>query len=147
MSDESAREELAEDVATAEPDRTEVHLSYDGASRLVRGEGSAELALAANLRRQPVRLGAAVTTIDRRATPLRAAGPWGAVTADRVIVAVPTNVLAEERLRFDPPLHVAVGAGSVAFVYRSVNGLLAVETLIFDETGRVSRAHCHYSAP
>jgi ketosteroid isomerase-like protein len=48
-------------------------------------------------------------------------------------------------LHFDPPLHVAVGAGSVAFVYRSVNGLLAVETLVFDQTGRVSRAHCHYS--
>lgn len=47
-------------------------------------------------------------------------------------------------LRFDPPLHVAVGAGSVAFVYRSVNGLLAVETLVFDEAGAVARAHCHY---
>jgi ketosteroid isomerase-like protein len=50
-------------------------------------------------------------------------------------------------LRFDAPLHVAVGAGSVAFVYRSVNGLLAVETLVFDDTGRVARAHCHYGPP
>lgn len=48
-------------------------------------------------------------------------------------------------LHFEPPLHVAVGAGSVAFVYRSVNGLLAVETLVFDEAGKVCRAHCHYS--
>lgn len=49
-------------------------------------------------------------------------------------------------LHFDPPLHVAVGAGSVAFVYRSVNGLLAVETVVLDVTGRISRAHCHYSS-
>jgi ketosteroid isomerase-like protein len=49
-------------------------------------------------------------------------------------------------LHFDPPLHVAAGAGSVAFVYRSVNGLLAVEILVFNENGRVGRAHCHYSS-
>jgi ketosteroid isomerase-like protein len=48
-------------------------------------------------------------------------------------------------LHFEPPLHVAAGAGSVAFVYRSVNGLLAVETLVFDAAGKVCRAHCHYS--
>ena len=52
----------------------------------------------------PVRFGAPVATIDRRTTPLRATGPWGAVTADRIIVAVGTDVLAKERLRFDPPL-------------------------------------------
>jgi hypothetical protein len=33
----------------------------------------------------------------------------------------------------------------VAFVYRSVNGLLAVETLVFDDTGVVARAYCHYA--
>ena len=49
-------------------------------------------------------------------------------------------------LRFEAPLHVAVGAESVAFVYRSVNGLLAVETLVFDDTGKVCRAHCHYGS-
>jgi len=51
-------------------------------------------------------------------------------------------------LHFDPPIHVAAGAGSVSFVYRSVNGLLAVETLVFGPgtPGRLSvaRAHCHY---
>jgi ketosteroid isomerase-like protein len=52
-------------------------------------------------------------------------------------------------LHFDRPLHVAAGAGSVSFVYRSVNGLLAVETLVFaagTPEPRVARAHCHYRA-
>ena len=48
-------------------------------------------------------------------------------------------------LHFDPPVHVAAGAGSVSFVYRSVNGLTAVETLVFAPGSRVvARAHCHY---
>ena len=67
-------------------------------------------------------------------------------------VALPAYVAAAlERfpdLHFEPPLHVAAGAGSVSFVYRSVNGLLAVETLVFDPgtpgTLSVVRAHCHY---
>jgi len=50
-------------------------------------------------------------------------------------------------LHFDPPVHVAVGAGSVSFVYRSVNDLTAVETLVFAPGSRiVARAHCHYRA-
>jgi hypothetical protein len=49
-------------------------------------------------------------------------------------------------LHFDPPIAVAVGAGSLSIVYRSVNDLLAVETLVFNEHGRVVRAHCHYRA-
>jgi hypothetical protein len=49
-------------------------------------------------------------------------------------------------LHFDPPIVVAAGAGSVAFVYRSVDGLLAVETLGVDADGFVARALCHYCA-
>ena len=50
-------------------------------------------------------------------------------------------------LHFDPPAHVAIGAGSVSFVYGSVNGLTAVETLVFAPGSRVvARAHCHYQA-
>ena len=49
-------------------------------------------------------------------------------------------------LHFDPPWHVAAGAGSVSFVYGSVNDLTAVETLVFKPgTWVVARAHCHYS--
>ena len=48
-------------------------------------------------------------------------------------------------LHFDPPAHVAVGAGSVSFVYASVKNLTAVETLVFARGSRVvTRAHCHY---
>ena len=48
-------------------------------------------------------------------------------------------------LHFDPPMHVAAGAGGVSFVYQSVNGLTAVETLVFAPGSRiVARAHCHY---
>jgi len=46
-----------------------------------------------------------------------------------------------------PIISVAPGAGSVAAVYRSVENLLAVETLVLDESGLVIRAHCHYRAP
>lgn len=47
-------------------------------------------------------------------------------------------------LHFGPEITVASGAGSIALVYRSVDDLLAVETLVFDEAGLVARAHCHY---
>jgi len=51
-------------------------------------------------------------------------------------------------LHFDPPVHVAVGAGSVSFVYTSVKNLTAVETLVFAPGSRtVARAYCHYRAP
>ena len=47
-------------------------------------------------------------------------------------------------LHFGPAIHVAAGAGSVAIVYRSVDDLLAIETLVLDEQALVTRAHCHY---
>ena len=47
-------------------------------------------------------------------------------------------------LHFGPEMQVAIGAGSVALVYRSVEGLHAVETLVLDDHGLVTRAHCHY---
>ena len=49
-------------------------------------------------------------------------------------------------LHFTGPYLVALGAGSVVIVYRSVAGLVAAETLVLDEDGRVTRAHCHYRA-
>jgi len=51
-------------------------------------------------------------------------------------------------LHFDPPVHVAVGSGSVSFVYTSIKNLTAVETLVFAPGSRVvARAHCHYRSP
>jgi hypothetical protein len=49
-------------------------------------------------------------------------------------------------LCFTGPYLVALGAGSVAIVYRSVAGLVAAETLVLDEDGRVTNVHCHYRA-
>jgi hypothetical protein len=49
-------------------------------------------------------------------------------------------------LELGPVIGIAPGAGSVAVVYRSVEGLLAIETLVLDEAGLVIRAHCHYRA-
>jgi SnoaL-like domain len=51
-------------------------------------------------------------------------------------------------LHFAPPVHVAVGSGSISFVYTSIKGLTAVETLVFAPGARtVGRAHCHYRSP
>ncbi len=47
-------------------------------------------------------------------------------------------------LHFGPEITVATGAGSIALVYRSVDGLLAVETLVLDDAGLIAHAHCHY---
>jgi ketosteroid isomerase-like protein len=48
-------------------------------------------------------------------------------------------------LRFSEP-RVALGAGSVCLVYRSVRDLVAAETMLFDEDGRIVRVHAHYAA-
>jgi ketosteroid isomerase-like protein len=48
-------------------------------------------------------------------------------------------------LHFGPECRVAAGAGSVAIEYRSVDDLLAIETLVLDDEGLVVRAHCHYA--
>ena len=52
----------------------------------------------------PVRMGTAVTRIDHGGRRLRLETTAGAIGADRVVVAVPTPVLADGRLAFDPPL-------------------------------------------
>jgi len=48
------------------------------------------------------------------------------------------------QLQLGPIVTVAPGNGSVAAVYRSVDGLLAVETLILNGDGLVTCARCHY---
>ena len=49
-------------------------------------------------------------------------------------------------LHFDPPSLVGVGAHSLSMVYRSVNDLTAVETLVLGPDGKVTLALCHYRA-
>jgi len=52
----------------------------------------------------PVALDAAVLRIDHHGRVIRLETTRGTVTARRVIVTVPTSILAAEVLRFDPPL-------------------------------------------
>ncbi len=51
----------------------------------------------------PVALGTAVSRIDHGGRAIRLDTTRGTVTARRVIVTVPTSILAAEVLRFDPP--------------------------------------------
>ncbi len=52
----------------------------------------------------PVAVGAAVSRIDHGGRAIRLETTRGTVTARRVIVTVPTSILAAEMPRFDPPL-------------------------------------------
>ena len=69
--------------------------------RVREGYGRLVAALAEGL---PVAFGTAVSRIDHRGRALRLETGRGALGAARVIVTVPTAILAEERLAFDPPL-------------------------------------------
>jgi monoamine oxidase len=62
---------------------------------------------------RPVTLETAVSRIDHREQMIRLETARGTVTAARVIVTVPTSIIAGESLRFDPPLpdKVAAAAG------------------------------------
>lgn len=60
----------------------------------------------------PARLGTAAARIDRRGSLLRIETHDGTIEAARAIVAVPTTVLAEERIVFDPPLPDKHGAAA-----------------------------------
>lgn len=69
--------------------------------RVVEGYGAGIAALGKML---PVTLDCPVTEIDHRGRRLRLATGQGILTAGKVIVTLPTNLLAAETLRFDPPL-------------------------------------------
>ena len=101
----------------AELERVSVkdYVRYDESSTNVNwrlGEGYGRLfeKLAEGL---PVALETPVTRIDHRGRTIRLDTARGAVTAARVIVTVPTSILAAEIMRFDPPLpdKVAAAAG------------------------------------
>ncbi|HTU10036.1 MAG TPA: NAD(P)/FAD-dependent oxidoreductase [Allosphingosinicella sp.] len=81
-------------------------LAYDEADsgvnwRLPGGYGAFIAAQAAAL---PIRFETPIEEIDRSGPLLKARGPAGEIEARAVIVTVPTEMLARERLRFTPPL-------------------------------------------
>jgi monoamine oxidase len=69
--------------------------------RVVEGLGTIVAAYGANL---PIMLDCQVRTVDRRGKRLRIETSKGAIAADQVVVAVPTTLLATERLSFMPAL-------------------------------------------
>ncbi|MGY4499584.1 monoamine oxidase [Bradyrhizobium sp. GM24.11] len=58
----------------------------------------------------PVALNCNVTLIDHSGGRVRLETSQGTLTADRVIVTVPTNLIADEAIRFSPPLPAKVDA-------------------------------------
>ncbi len=95
--------------------------------RLQEGYGRLFETLAEGL---PVVLEAAVSRIDHGRRTIRLETARGVVTAARVVVTVPTSIIAGEILRFDPPLpdKIAVAAGLPLGVddklFISLNGAL-----------------------
>ena len=75
--------------------------------RVRRGYGALISAYGASC---PVALNCAVTLIDHSATPIRLETSLGTLTANKVIVTVPTNLIADETIRFHPPLPAKVDA-------------------------------------
>jgi monoamine oxidase len=69
--------------------------------RIRRGYGALVAAYGAAC---PIALNCAVTLIDHSARRLRLETSQGTLTADRVIVTVPTNLIADEAIRFHPAL-------------------------------------------
>ena len=78
--------------------------------RVVEGYGAAIAAQAARL---PIWLGCLVTLIDHRGKRLAIETARGTLTADAVILTVPTPVIAAQEIRFRPDLADKVSAASV----------------------------------
>lgn len=75
--------------------------------RVRRGYGALVSAYGASC---PVALTCVVTLIDHSAKRIRIETSLGTLEADKVIVTVPTNLIAEEAIRFHPPLPAKVDA-------------------------------------
>jgi monoamine oxidase len=75
--------------------------------RVRRGYGALMAAYAANC---PLALNTQVTLIDHSGTRVRIETSRGTLLADRVIVTVPTNLIADEAIRFHPALPTKVEA-------------------------------------
>src|SRR3569623_2926154 len=77
--------------------------------RVRRGYGALVAAYGASC---PVALNCNVTLIDHSGRRVRLQTSQGTLTADRVIVTVPTNLIADEAIRFSPPLPAKIDAAA-----------------------------------
>lgn len=75
--------------------------------RIRRGYGALVTAYGASC---PLALNCEVTLIDHSGKRIRIETSQGTLTSDKVIVTVPTNLIAGEAIRFDPPLSAKVDA-------------------------------------
>ena len=75
--------------------------------RIRRGYGTLIAAYGATC---PLALNCEVTLIDHSAKRVRIETSQGTLTADKVIITVPTNLIADEAIRFHPPLPAKVDA-------------------------------------
>jgi monoamine oxidase len=75
--------------------------------RVRRGYGALVAAYGASC---PLALNCAVTLIDHSGKRIRIETSQGTLTADKVIVTVPTNLIADEAIRFQPPLPAKIDA-------------------------------------
>ena len=75
--------------------------------RARRGYGALVTAYGAS---RPLALNCEVTLIDHSGKHIRIETSQGTLTAGKVIVTVPTNLIADEAIRFDPPLPAKVDA-------------------------------------
>ncbi len=92
--------------------------------RVAEGYGTVIAAQAAGL---PIRLGCPVTLIDHRGKHLAIETALGTVTADAVILTVPTPLIAAQGIRFRPELTDKVAAASVLPLGLADKLVMAVE--------------------
>jgi monoamine oxidase len=92
--------------------------------RVAEGYGTVIAAQAAGL---PIRLGCPVTLIDHRGKRLAIETALGTVTADAVILTVPTPLVAAQGIRFRPELTDKVAAASVLPLGLADKAVMAVE--------------------
>jgi monoamine oxidase len=102
--------------------------------RVVEGYGTVIAAHAAGL---PAVLNCPARTIDHGGRRLRIETAAGAITADAAIMAIPSSVLAEEKLQFKPPLPEKVDAAAGLPLGLADKMFLALEDA--DEFDRESR--------
>ena len=93
----------------------------------------------------PLALNCKVTLIDHSGKRLRIETSQGTLTADKVIVTVPTNLIADEAIRFHPPLPAKVDAARGLPLGLADKVMLALDDAEGAAEGRQSarRHHAH----
>jgi monoamine oxidase len=117
--------------------------------RVVEGYGTMIASHAAGV---PVVLGCPVRQIDHSGSRLRLETADGAIAADAVIVTLPTNVLANEQLRFSPPLPekttaaagLPLGLADKLFLSLSDADEFAKDSRLFGRTDRSATGVYHF---